>query len=137
MPFSHGSRARVYLDNGAGTLIEITGYLSSASLDRARDTVETTVFGQNDKTYLPGLRDCTFSGEGKYDPALDDLLNQDAGDMANTKTLQYDPQGTGAGLPRYTLEAWLTSYKIETSVDDVATLSFELQGTGAVTRTTQ
>lgn len=137
MAFSHGSKAKVYLDNGAGTLTDITAYVSSASLELVRDTAETTTLGLGTKTYVAGLRDATVSLEGRYDPAIDQLLADDLGDSTNTKTLQYDPQGTGAGLPRYTVETWVTRYSIETGVDDVAAISAELQCTGAVTRSTQ
>jgi Phage tail tube protein len=136
MPASHGKNAVVQLDNGAGTLAAITAYLSKASLERMRETAETTVLGVNDKTYVVGLKDATFSGEGNFDPPLDLILSDDIGDNTNTKTLQYDPQGSTTGLPRYSFECWVTKYSIETDIGDKASCSFELQGTGAVTRST-
>jgi len=136
MAFKHGKDAVVQLDNGAGSLTNITAYLTQASLDRLRDMAETSVLGLNDKTYLPGLRDATFSAEGRFDPAIDQILHDDIGDNTNTKTLQYDPQGSVSGLPRYSVETWVTSYPITTSLGDPGSLSFELQCTGAVTRTT-
>jgi hypothetical protein len=136
MAFSHGKNAVVQLDNGAGVLTAITAYLSKASLERARETAETTVFGLNDKTYIAGLKDATFSGEGNFDPALDLILHDDIGDSANTKTLQYDPQGSTSGLPRYSVECWPTKYSIDTDIGEKGGCSFELQCTGVVTRTT-
>lgn len=136
MPASHGKNAVVQLDNLAGALTAITAFLSDASLERIRETAETTVFGLNDKTFVAGLKDVTFSGEGNFDPTLDLILSDDIGDNTNTKTLQYDPQGSATGLPRYSVECWVTSYTIDTSVGDKASCSFELQGTGVVTRTT-
>ncbi|MCS6302377.1 MAG: hypothetical protein H8K07_01725 [Nitrospira sp.] len=136
MAASHGKNAVVQLDNGAGSLTAITSYLSKASLERMRETAETTVFGLNDKTYVAGLKDSTFSGEGNFDGALDLILSDDIADNAATKTLQYDPQGSTSGLPRYSIETWVTKYSIDTDIGDKGSCSFELQGTGAVTRTT-
>lgn len=136
MPVSHGKNAVVQLDNGANTLTPITSFLSKSSLERMRETAETTVFGVNDKTYIAGLKDATFSGEGNFDGALDLILSDDLGDNTNTKTLQYDPQGSTSGLPRYSVECWLTKYSIDTDIGEKGGCSFELQCTGVVTRST-
>jgi len=136
MAFSHGKNAVVQLDNGAGSLTAITAFLSKSSLERMRETAETTVFGLNDKTYVAGLKEATFSGEGNFDGALDLILSDDIGDNASTKTLQYDPQGSTTGLPRYSVECWITKYSIDTDIGDKGSCSFDLQCTGVVTRTT-
>lgn len=136
MAAKHGKHAVLQLDNGAGALSAITAYLSKSSLERVRDTAETTVFGQDDKAYVVGLKDATFSGEGNFDPALDLILSDDIGDNTNTKTLQFDPQGSTSGLPRYSFECWVTKYSIDTDIGDKGGCSFEVQCTGAVTRTT-
>ena len=136
MALKHGKDAVVQLDNGAGTLTPITAYLSEASLKRVRELAETTVLNLNDKTFVAGLKESTFSGEGPFDPAIDAILDADIGDNANTKTLQYDPQGSTSGLPRYSIECWVKSYDVKTGIGDKGGYSFELQGTGAVTRST-
>lgn len=136
MAAAHGKKAVILLDNGAGALTAITAYLSKSSLERVREMAETTVFGLDDKAFVAGLKDATFSGEGNFDPALDLLLSDDIGDNSNTKTLQFDPQGSTSGLPRYSLECWITKYSIDTDIGDKGGCSFELQGTGAVARTT-
>ncbi len=136
MAVTHGRKQVVQLDNGAGVLTNITSYLSQASFERLREMAETTVFSNDNKTYIPGLRDATFSGEGRFDPTLDLILSDDINDDTNTKTLQYDPQGSTSGLPRYSVECWVSSYNIDGPLDDVSGISFELQCTGAVTRST-
>ena len=136
MPAKHGKDAVIQLDNGAGALTAVTGYLAKSTLDRMREMAETTVFGLNDKTYLAGLKDATFSGEGNFDGALDLILSDDIGDNANTKTLQFDPQGSTTGLARYSVECWVTKYSIDTGVGDKGGCSFEVQCTGVVTRST-
>jgi hypothetical protein len=134
--FTHGKNTVVKLDNGAGTLTDITAFLNSASFERLREMAETTVFGLNEKTYIPGLRDATFSGEGRFDPAIDVILSDDIGDNANTKSLEYGPEGGTTGKVKYSVECWVTSYSVDSPLDDVAGISFELQATGVVTRGT-
>jgi hypothetical protein len=134
MAVTHGKRAVIQLDNGSGTLTDITSYLSKGSIERMRETAETTVFGVENKTYVAGLKDATFSGEGNFDPALDAILDAALG-TDNTKTLQYDPQGAGTGNVRYSVETLVTKYSVDTDIGGKASCSFELQCTGVMTRT--
>ncbi len=131
---THGKKAVVQLDNGAGLLTDITAYLSKSSLERMRETAETTVFGVENKTYVAGIKDATFSGEGNFDAALDAILDAALG-TDNTKTLQYDPQGAGTGNIRYGVEVLITKYSMDTDTGSKAGCSFELQCTGVITRT--
>ena len=134
MAVVHGKKAVVQLDNGAGTLTDITAYLSKSSLERMRETAETTVFGLSDKTYVAGMKDATFSGEGNFDPALDAILDAALGTDV-TKTLQYDPQGPGTGNIRYSVECLITKYSFDPDIGSKVGCSFELQCTGVITRT--
>jgi hypothetical protein len=135
MAVSHGKKTKVFLDDSGGSRVEITSYMSQAALNTMRDTAETTVFGNEDKTYVAGVRDRTFSGSGNFDPALDAILFAALGTDV-TKTLEYAPQGDGSGLLKYSFEALVTSYDIEGDTGSKVGCSFELQGTGAVTRAT-
>ena len=133
MAVTHGRKAVIQLDNGAGTLTDITSYLSKASMERMRDTAETTVFGNNDKTYVAGLKDASFSGEGNFDPALDAICDAALGTDV-TKTLQFDPVGPGTGNIRYSVEVLITKYSFEPDLGSKVPCSFELQCTGVITR---
>lgn len=134
--FTHGKNAGVKLDNGAGSLTDITAYADSASMDRLRELGDTTVFGNNDKTFVAGLRETSFSLGGKFDPAVDAILNDDIQDNTNTKTIEYGPEGTGTGKVKYSVECWVKSYKVDAKHGDTVPWSAELMGTGAVTRGT-
>lgn len=62
----HGRRGVVYLAaTGSGTATTVLG-LTSWSLDMTQDTVETTEFGDVNKTYVTGLRDLKGTFEGFY-----------------------------------------------------------------------
>jgi hypothetical protein len=128
--FTHGKNAGVKLDNGAGALTDITAYTDKASMDRLRELAETTVFGNNDKTFLPGLRESSFSLSGKFDPAIDQILHDDYTDNANTKTIEYGPEGTGSGKVKYSVEVWVKSYKIDAGLGESVPWNAERHGHG-------
>lgn len=135
MPFSHGSRAVFKLDNAAGTLTDITIYITSISFPWSADTAEVTTLGKASKIYLAGLKDATISLEGVYDPAVAQILQAALG-ATSTKTFEFGPQGSSAGSPKLTGECIGTSFEVTTPVDGPATWSAELQVTDDITVTT-
>ena len=135
MAFSHGKAAVFKLDNAAGTLTDVSGYLTDVSQSRSTDTAETQTLGDASKEYLAGLKDATFSLEGKWDPALDVILDAALG-ASSTKTFEYGPAGTASGAIKYVGECICTSYEVSTGIDGAAEFSAELQVTGDVTRGT-
>lgn len=63
----HGRAGRLYLSTtGTGVAIPVAS-LSHWSLDYSTDTVETTSFGDTNKTYVQGLPDVSVDFEGFYD----------------------------------------------------------------------
>lgn len=139
--FSHGSVAKLYLKAGSaptatsGSADDVSSYLSEAGLEREVDSAETSALGTTDKTYVPGLKDATFSLSGMYDPTADEKIDGFMGHSA--VYFEYHPTGTLSTRPKYTGVCILTSYSTETSVDDMASIEAEFQVTGAVTRGTQ
>lgn len=133
--FTHGSKAVFKLDDSAGTLTDISAYITSVSVSRNADTVEVTALGDTDKEYIAGLKDATISIEGIFDPTVDAIFDAALGASA-TKSWEYGPQGSAVGSVKYTSECICTSYEPETGVDGAGTFSAELQISGAVTRGT-
>jgi hypothetical protein len=141
MAFSHGKGAAFSLDNATGTLTDISTYLDEISFPSSIETGETTTFQSPGaaKTYVPGLRDATFSLSGKFDPTVDALFEgliaaQAAGSAA--ADFAYGPAGSASAAVKYEGAAWVTGYDISTPVADVVTFSVDLQVTGQVTRGT-
>lgn len=141
MAFSHGKGAAFALDNAVGTLTDISTFLDEVSFPSSIETGETTTFQSpgSAKTYVPGLRDATFSLSGKLDPTLDALVEgvitaQAAGSAA--ADFEYGPAGSASGAVKYSGAAWVTGYDISAPVADVVTVSIDLQVTGQVTRGT-
>lgn len=129
MAFSHGKVATLSV-NAVG----LTGYLSDVAMSRDFDTAETSVLGSTDKSYVPGLRDGTFSCSGMLDPTFDAALDAMTGLII---AFVYRPQGAGTGLTEYSGNCILTSYNIKTGIGDMAAVDAEFQRTGTLTRTVQ
>ena len=133
MAFVHAKNTYVQLDNAAGALQNLSSYIDSEDLSRQAETAETTTFGDDSKTYIPGLKDGTFSLSGNWDPTLDAHMD---GILGVTGTFEIGPQGSTAGNVKYTGEAICTDYSDSAPVGDKATWTAEFQITGDVTRTT-
>ena len=136
MAASHGKRARFSLDNNSGSLTDISAYLDMLGLPRTADMAEVTTYGKNAKVYIVGLTDGTISGGGPYDEDLDDILAPLLGREASL-SYQFDPAGTASGRPRYAGECFVNSYDVQAPVGDKGTISFGIQCSDTITRSTQ
>jgi hypothetical protein len=102
--------------HGRGTAVlanqyNLGGILNDASAEASVDTVETTVFGNSDKTYLAGQIDHTVSYKGFYDGAystaamprsrVQEIIQSALGsttELANTYGLEGDTIGRRSAL---------------------------------------
>ena len=77
----HGSKGQVLMDPAGGTTTVAVGDLNAWTLDSSRDRVETSAFGDVNKTYVQGLPDMkgTFGGfwNSASSPALFDAAEGD------------------------------------------------------------
>ena len=135
MGVTHGKDTVFKLDNGAGSLTDISAYLTEAGLDRTVDVAETATFGDGSNEILPGLKDGTIPLAGPFDPAVDAILDAAFG-SATTKTFEYGPEGSTAGDIKYTGECICTAYSKKGSMSDAARITATLRVSGAVTRAT-
>lgn len=139
MTYSHGSKATLKLGSAAAptTMVDYSVHFNSINFPQNRDTAETTGFTRTTKTYIPGLRDATFSAEGRFNTTLDGILAGLLGYM-DVVDFEYCPAGTGVvGTPAYTGELFITAYEVSSDIGDVGAISVEFQVSGDVTRTIQ
>lgn len=133
--FRHGKNSVFKVDNSGGTLTDISNTLNNVSMPREVETVETTSFGSSYRTYVVGFQNATISIEGTFDATVDahlaGILGQDA-----TVSFEYGPEGSTAGMVKYTGEAYATSYETSGAVGEVVTFTAEFQVSGAITRGT-
>jgi hypothetical protein len=133
--FTHGKNGKVRLDNAAGSLTDITTYVDSITFNPTSDIAETSTLGTTSKQYVLGLKDCTFSIEGPYEPVIAAIINSALG-SATSKSLEFSPQGETSGLDKWSCEAFATSISLSTDMSGAARYSADFQVTGAVTLAT-
>lgn len=135
MAFSHGINGVVFL-NGA----DVRSYLKSFTISREQDTAETSVFALKDKQYIAGMRGATISLEGFFDgstvsPVAIDKMISDLLDANGANYVACLINTDAIGSAGYaTTGGYESSYEINTSVEDAASISLEVQGSGALDR---
>lgn len=132
---THGKNTVVKAGTSAAPTVvtDISQYVTSEDLSRQAETHETTTFGKDSKTYVPGLKDGSFSLELMWDPAIDAHMD---GILGKEVDFEIGPGGNTAGSVKYTGKAICTDHSGSSSVGDVITSSAEFQITGNVTRAT-
>lgn len=136
MAVPHGKNSVFYLTDSGGTLQNIKAELDDLSKSASRETAETTAFGDNDKTYIAGLRDGTISISGHFDAAsastaykvLESLFSDEA-----AKAFEYGPAGDTSGDVKISGDCLWTSFDVSSTVSDKVSISAEFQVTGGLT----
>lgn len=137
MAASHGSTAVFMLGTHAApaTPGNVSQYANSVGLSMSRDSAEVTTFALQSKQYIAGLKDATIPLEGPYDPTVDQQM-WDLYNFGDIVTWEYYPFGNTTGKIKYTGQAIITSYEVNSTTSDPNATSGELQVTGNVTRST-
>jgi len=131
----HGKDLNFTLDNSGGTPVDLSGYIMGSGVDFGRDieALLTTTAGDNSNTYVPGIKNATFSVEFDYSDTLVDHLDGVYGTAS--LSFVYGPAGSTSGYNKYTGECMMTSVPIASPIG-LNTVSAEFQVTGDVTATT-
>lgn len=134
--FYTGRDGRLLL--GTNTLVKVVSWQLTAELA----TLETTTLGDSQRTYVPGLQ--SFNGSANLMYYVDDDSSNDASALLRKviKTSEVTTADTvsltlrltdGATNNDVTLNAYITSVTIGSSVGEVVTAQISFQGTGALT----
>lgn len=130
---------RVKIDGAAATLVDITSYLSSASLRAVQDTIEDTSMADEERSYLFGLAGATIPLAGMVNTTTDAIFGPLVGNRTTvTKTIEYrayPTNSTGSVGRFYNGEVLVTSVEYSGSVNSLETFSGEAIFDGAVNRT--
>ena len=120
--------------------VDLSDHVQSFSIPYAADAVESTAMGDDDREYLPGLRNWSASLTMRNDFAasqVDATLFPLVGAAAFAVIFRPTSAAASATNPEYTGNAILTNYDpFNASVGDLATTAPTLQGTGALSRAT-
>jgi hypothetical protein len=103
MAFDHGKGAAFKLDNSGGTLTDISAYVNNVDFSWEADAAETTVFSNNDRTYIVGLRNATISVSGYWESATFDPIAGAVVGASATLSFEYGPQGGSSGAIKYSV----------------------------------
>jgi hypothetical protein len=123
----HGQRGVVYISTtGTGTATT-TASLSAWTLDLDTDLVETTSFGDSNKTYVQGLRNVQGTISGFWDDTETKLFT--ASTSSDGCKLYLYPSSTATSKYAYG-PAWL-SVSLDTGVGDAVTVSANFSANGS------
>lgn len=137
MAFTHSAGvAKTFLDNAAGTPVEITAYIKGVTAETSVETADSTVLANTARQFVFGLED---GGETTVDFLLDDggvvwTLLTGLWNARKIGTLTAAPLGTTAGKPKLERECGITKLGSPIVVDDVAKVSVTLKASGATTQ---
>lgn len=123
----HGRKGVVYMSTtGTGNAANVIS-LSSWELNMATDVVETTAFGDANKTYVQGLKDLSGTIQGFWDSADDTVF--DAADSADGVKMYLYPSSDAATIYFYG-PAWVDA-SISTGVSAAVTVSANFRANGS------
>ena len=105
------------------------GQVRDFSIESTTDTIESSVMGDDDRTYLKSLNSHSVSVNCYWDEAD---TTQQLLDPATTIFFEIYPTGTGAGEEYYTGSGIVTSKSISAAFDGMVEASFTIQVSGAV-----
>lgn len=134
MAKAHGKKGKLKLKDAGGTLRDVSEFLTSAGLPRDVDTAESSGLGQEDKTFVVGLRGASIPFDGSWDPTVDGWFAGLLGFEPATEW-QYFPAGEAVTNVKYSGVALLASYEAGSDIGSVGKISGSLTVSGAVTRT--
>ena len=124
----HGKKGLVYLSTtGSGTATSFTP-LNAWSYDRSVDTVETTSFGDTNKTYVQGLPDARGSFGGFYDDTTVATLNTGAGSTDGIKIYLYP---SSDALTKYFYGPAWSSYSVSTGISQAVQITGSFVANGS------
>lgn len=115
------------LSLAANTVSDIKNW----SLDLGADTIDVTALGDEWKTFIAGLKEWKASADGSF------AINTDTNGQAALQTAFLNATEVSLRLyinntNYYSGNAYISSLSVEDPVDDAVNVSFEFQGTGAL-----
>ena len=118
-------------------MVNFSSGLTEYTLSRDLDTADITSFGDNDKSFIPGLRGATISCSGNFSSTHAEVLDGVFGrNSTATLSVEINPDGsTAAGRHLLKAETFITSLEYGVPHDDKVTMKFDLLCSGSVTST--
>ena len=132
MSFVHRKSAKVLVGQ-----YDQSAFFNNADISWEVDTPESTVFGNDDRTYIAGLRNASMSFSGFWSMtssnAPDAVVPGQLAATAATK-ITFAPEGLSFGNITYAGQARYTNYSIANPVDGIVGITLDTQITGRLSR---
>ena len=118
--------------------VNLSPFATEVSFPQEAETAETATFGDSWKEYVVGLKDATISASGVWSGTAAEVDATLGGALGTSASFEFrgNSAAVGAGNPKYTGTAILTSYEVTGGIGDAVSWSAEWQVSGAVTRAT-
>lgn len=130
MSVSSGNDGAVYI--GANPVAEVRSYTVRENAPR----IDRTVLGDANRRYMSDVPDVEGTIECLFEP--DDTTGQEAMTVGAVVSLDLRPQGTGTGLPTWTVSATILSIDgPNPAFGEMLTRSFSWAAAGALTKGVQ
>ena len=126
MAFSHGSKAVLIVNS-----VPITAYTESAELNFDVDTDDIRVMGARVAEYVAGLVAGALNSGAVYDPAIAAVIYP-AALAREPVTFEFGPQGSDAGMDKWTGDLIISGFRISTSTRAKATCNWTAVTTGEI-----
>ena len=133
--FVHGRTAVFTMTSATGGVIYFSSGMDDSELSRTVEMANVTTYGDTDVTYLPGLKDKTFTVSGHLSSTHANKLWSMLGHSTGT-TIHYHPLTTASGTPDISGKAFVNDQTIGSPVGDKVSVSLTMQGSGTWTSTT-
>lgn len=125
MAFKHGSDASILLDG-----VDVSAYFHAAEFGAEVDAAETTTFGANWKTFIPGLAGSNYDFDGYFDPTWNDVWDN-IGDAPGA-VLTVGPSGTALGDKVRLIKVLTSAYGETAEIGGVVEFMWGVMADGVV-----
>lgn len=132
MAFVHGKSVVVTLDGD-----DLSAFCNTSTTERTADSHDVTTYGKSSHVFQGGLLVGTGTIGGFYDSGTDGPRAVIEPLIGTVVAYVDEPEGTGSGKPRRTVDALVLKYTETRPVADMITWSADLQFSDDVAITTQ
>ncbi|KKK74406.1 hypothetical protein LCGC14_2884100 [marine sediment metagenome] len=129
---THGKDAVFKLDDVSDLLTDISAFVDQSDFARVVELADTTNYGDEDRTFIPGLGTASISIGGPFEDTLDAIIGTPVQQKVS-RGFDFDPIGAGTA-GRITGECFITNYTTGIPVGDNVVWTATLTTTGALTR---
>ena len=127
----HGSKAKLWIDDQAGTCRDVSGDYNTITLTRSKNLPDNTTFGKGDVQRADGLRDVSLDLSAIFNSSgcgteVAGLMDNIWGGSLVTR-VQFLPSGSVSGSPIYTASMRVQNLVHQQPVDGLVTLQATMQ----------